>query len=313
MELQPLVEELQKILENIEKKNKKPQKVLKPTQPKKRATAPKLVDFTSPPQRGLIPRDFMEMMEVPFLALSKNRTTPIIYENPKKGVKVRVTRHTEHFLASIYDWDIIIFVASKMQEILNNGSDIPPRTMTFPRHEILKALGKHDETKQHKDLDKSLLRLKTTLIETTIRNEDYRYEVFGFLDSWKYTKRKDIKEISITLSQWLYNGICAKSSLLKVSNEYFDITSGLKRFLYRTARKHVGNNKDAWEFSLEKLYEKSGSEREFRKFKSDLKAAANDNDLPEYNMIWVERNKKSFISFLKKNGKPIIEVGNAVN
>jgi plasmid replication initiation protein len=254
----------------------------------------------------IIPRDFMEMMEVPFLALSMRRTKPINYENPKKGVKVRVTRHTEHFLASIYDWDII-FVASKMQEILNNGTDIPPRTMVFPRHEILKALHKFDERKQQKDLEKSLLRLKTTLIETTIRNKDYKYEAFGFLDSWGYTERRDIKEIRITLSQWLYDGICAKSSLLKVSKDYFDITSGLKRFLYRTARKHVGNNSKAWEFSLEKLYEKSGSEQDIYSFKKNLKAAVQANDLPDYNMLWIERNKKYFVSFMKKNGKLIID------
>jgi len=72
-------------------------------------------------------RDFTEMMENPFLALSKNRKTSIIYESPDGTRKIKVTRHTGHFLASIYDWDIVLYVAGKMQEILNNGSDIPPR------------------------------------------------------------------------------------------------------------------------------------------------------------------------------------------
>jgi hypothetical protein len=85
-------------------------------------------------------RDLMEIMEVPFLSLSKNRRNPIVYESPDGARKVKVTRHTGHFLASIYDWDIILFVASKMQEILNSGSDIPPRTMIIPRHEILSAI-----------------------------------------------------------------------------------------------------------------------------------------------------------------------------
>ncbi|MCZ0211912.1 replication initiator protein A, partial [Streptomyces sp. UMAF16] len=78
-----------------------------------------------------------------------------------------------------------------------------------------------------------------------------------------YTERKDIKEIKITLSQWLYDGICAQGALLKVDPSYFDLTSALKKFLYRTARKHVGKSDELWEFSVEKLYEKSGSEREF--------------------------------------------------
>jgi len=250
-------------------------------------------------------RDLMEVMEVPFLALSKNRKNPIIYESQDGSVKVKVSRHTGHFLASIYDWDIILFVASKMQEILNSGTDIPPRTMIVTRHEILKAIHKHNVNSQQKELENSLSRLKLTGIETTIRNEDYRYKGgFGYLDSWGYTERKDIKEISITLSQWLYDGICAKGALLKVESSYFDLTSGLKKFLYRTARKHVGNSKETWEFSAEKLYEKSGSEREFRKFMSDLKSTVLANDIPEYSLQWIQKNKRKFIVFKRsKIGK----------
>jgi plasmid replication initiation protein len=312
---------LTKVEENptqpVEVKQKVSRKAAKPKKPLQPETTPtvskpeKLPQLQATRPQEIIPRDFAEMMEVPFLALSKNRITPIVYENPERGVKVNVTAHRGHFLASIYDWDIIVFVESKMQEILNSGTDIPPRTMTFPRHEILKALHKFDETKQQKDLEKSLSRLRLTGIETTIRNEDYRYKAgFGFLDSWGYTERKDVKEIHITLSQWLYDGICAKGSLLKVSNEYFDLTSGIKRFLYRTARKHVGQNGNAWEFSVEKLYEKSGSEREFKKFKSDLKTAVQANDLPEYDVRWIERNKSAFVSFKKRKEITLSEESN---
>ena len=190
-----------------------------------------------------------------------------------------------------------------MQEILNNGSDIPPRTMIIPRHEILKALRRHDGKREEKNLRAALSRLQLTGIETTIRNEDGRYAAgFGFLDSWGYTERKDIREIEITISKWLYDGICVKSALLMVDPDYFSITSALKRFLYRTARKHVGGHGDIWEFSVEKLYEKSGSENDFRKFKSDLKEVVLKNDVPGYFMRWLEKDKKAFVSFknLKK-------------
>lgn len=243
-------------------------------------------------------RDLIEIMEIPFLALSKNRKNPIVYESKDGTRKVKVTRHTGHFLASIYDWDIILFVASKMQGMLNSGKDIPPRTMIIPRHEILTAIHKHNVNTQQKELEKSLHRLKRTAIDTTIRNEDYRYKSdFGFLDSWEYTERKDIKELKITLSQWLYDGICAQGSLLKVDQAYFDLTSALKRFLYRTARKHVGQNPDSWKFSIEKLYEKSGSEREFKKFKSDLKTAVIANDIPSYMMQWIQKEQQCFVLF----------------
>jgi len=243
-------------------------------------------------------RDLMNLMEFPFVALSKKRVNPIIYESSDGTRKITISGHRGHFLASIYDWDIILFVAGKIQEILNNGSDIPPRALTIPRYEILKALHKHNVNTQQRELEKSLSRLQLTGIDTTIHNKDFRYRAgFGFIDSWDYTERKDIKEIRITLSQWLYDICCAKGALLRVNPTYFDLTSGLKKFLYRTGRKHVGNNEDVWEFSIENLYEKSGSESEFKIFKNKLKKAVMDNDIPEYFMQWAKKNKKDFVLF----------------
>lgn len=243
-------------------------------------------------------RDVMDLMGVPFLALSKRRRNPIIYESADGTQKVKITRHTGHFLASIYDWDIVLFVAGKIQEIVNNNSDIPPRTMVFPRHEILKVLHKHNVNTQQKELEQSLSRLQLTGIDTTIHNKDGRYRAgFGFIDNWRYTEREDIKEIKITLSDWLYDMSCAKGALLKVDPDYFDLTSGLKRFLYRTARKHAGNNEDGWEFSIENLYEKSGSESSLKLFKSKIKKAVLENDIPEYSMKWVEKNGKALVGF----------------
>lgn len=282
-------------------KGKKRTDIILPKKEKKKPSKRSLID-----PREVKARDMAEIMEVPFLALSKNRREPIIYEKrngPNDMIKVKVSRHTGHFLASIYDWDIVLLVAGKMQEILNNGSDIPPRTMIIPRHKLLKLLGKRNVTKQQQDLESSLSRLQLTGVDTTIRNKDGRYRAgFGFLDSWGYTERKDIREIHITLSQWLYDGICVRGSLLKVESEYFNLTSGLKKFLYRTARKHIGGHGETFEFSTEKLYEKSGSEREFKKFKSDLKKAVLQNDIPGYFLKWVERYNDSFVLFknLKK-------------
>lgn len=245
-------------------------------------------------------RDIMNLMDTPFLALSKNRKKPIIYKSPDGTRKIKISAHSECFLASIYDWDIIIFIAGKIQEIINDKSDIPPRTIAIPRHEILKALHKHNVNTQQKELEKSLHRLKRTAIDTTICNEDSRYKAdFGFIDSWEYTERKDKKEMKITLSQWLYDLICTKGALLKVNTSYFDITSGLKKFLYRTARKCVGNNKNSWKLSIKTLYEKSGSESSFRLFKSKLKKAVLENDIPEYSMKWIEKEKQASVIFKK--------------
>ena len=259
-------------------------------------------EIISYPEKPL--RDVIDLMEFPFVALSKDRINPLVYESEDKTQKVVISGHRGHFIASIYDWDIILVFAGKIQEILNNGSDVPSRKITIPRHELLKALHREGGKKQQKDLEKSLARLQLTGINTTINNKDGRYvEGFGFIERWRYADRKsdrEIKVIQITLSEWLYDLCCAQGSLLKPNSLYFDITSGLQKFLYRTARKHVGQNRDGWEFSLEKLYEKSGSEGNIRKFKSKLKAAVIENGLPDYFMKWIDRNGKISIKFKKR-------------
>lgn len=243
-------------------------------------------------------RDVMELMEVPIVALSKNRTEPIIYISPDSKSKVKISCHPPYYLASIYDWDIIIFIAGKLQEVINSKKDIPPRTLIVPRHELLKEINRHAGKTTENEIEAALNRLKSTLIETTIHNEDYRYRGgFGFIDSWRYTERKDIKEFRITLSEWLYAVACCNGALLKIHPEYFKITSGLKRFLYKTARKHVGTQNFSWKFSIERLYEKSGSEQIFRFFKRDLKKAVQDNDIPGYLLEWVEEDGKTLIRF----------------
>jgi len=245
-------------------------------------------------------RDIMELMGVPLVSISKKRTSPMVYESPDGSIKVKITPLAGHYLASVYDWDIVMCVTRKIQEIINSNKDIPPRTIVIPRYELLKELRRHDGKKQKEDLEESLKRLQSTVIETTIWNEDYRYKSgFSFLDNWGYTERKDVKEFRITLSEWLHYGACKKGALLKADPIYFNITSGLNRFLYRTARKHVGNQKQ-WDFLVETIYHRSGSDREFKKFKHDLKKSVHDNNIPGYFMKWIQKEGKEYIRFSNK-------------
>jgi plasmid replication initiation protein len=248
-------------------------------------------------------RDVINLMEFPFLALSKKRINPIIYESEDKTQRVEISGHRGHFIASIYDWDIILVIAGKIQEILNNSSDVPPKKVTIPRRELLKALNKQEGKKQQNDLEKSLDRLKLTGINTTVNNKDFRHRAgFGFIDRWGYLERKNNREmkiVHITLSDWLYEICCAQGAFLKSNKSYFELTSGLKRFLYRTARKHAG--KDEWEFTIKKLYEKSGSEGSFKLFKSKLKKVIEENDIPEYSIELIEKNGKENVLFKKSN------------
>jgi plasmid replication initiation protein len=274
-----------------------------PPQPKKLSKTPKKKTEIIPYPIDPI-RDVIDLMEFPFLALSKDRINPIIYESADKTKKVSISGHRGHFLASIYDWDIVLVIAGQIQKSLNNGDDIPSRKIIIPRHELLRALHKQDGKKERKDLEKSLARLQLTGINTTVNNKDFKHkEGFGFIESWGHLERKtnrEMKIIRITLSEWLYELCCARGSLLKTDQSYFELTSGLKRFLYRTARKHAGKNENGWTFTVEGLYEKSGSEGSFKLFKSKLKKVVFENDIPKYSMEWIEKDRK-FSVFFKRS------------
>src|SRR5689334_15151028 len=78
------------ILPTQVKKDKK-----KPSNTTKKTTSKNLIPIS------IDPRDILEAMEFPFVALSKNRKTPIVYESPDGRTKVKISRHSEHYVASI--------------------------------------------------------------------------------------------------------------------------------------------------------------------------------------------------------------------
>src|SRR3546814_17631583 len=72
--------------------------------------------------------------------------------------------------------------------------------------------------------------------------------------------------MTITLSNWVYEGIVSERSLLTMHHDYFLLTGGLERALYRVARKHVGQQRGGWTCRLEVLREKTGRDATPKEF-----------------------------------------------
>ena len=51
---------------------------------------------------------------------------------------------------------------------------------------------------------------------------------------------KQSRGMSLTLSDWFYEGLLMDGGLLSIDPMYFSITGGRERWLYRVARKHAG-------------------------------------------------------------------------
>src|SRR3546814_11324369 len=67
--------------------------------------------------------------------------------------------------------------------------------------------------------------------------------------------------MEITLSKWFFDGVVDRRNILSISPLYFEITSGLGKWLYRAARKHAGGNgADGFTIGFQTLQQQTGSE-----------------------------------------------------
>lgn len=103
--------------------------------------------------------------------------------------------------------------------------------------------------------------------------------------------------VEITLPNWLYQAI-TKTKVLKISSDYFRIRKAIDRRLYEIARKHCGNQAE-FTICLEKLHQKTGSSRDVRKFKFDIKQLTKINDLPDYEIFLDSSTDK--VTFKNRN------------
>ena len=88
--------------------------------------------------------------------------------------------------------------------------------------------------------------------------------------------------VSVTLSDWLYRAVMAKS-VLTLSRDYFRLRKPLERRIYELARKHCGRQ-PAWTVSVATLHKKSGSAAPLRVFRAALRRMIVDGHLPDYTM-----------------------------
>ena len=90
--------------------------------------------------------------------------------------------------------------------------------------------------------------------------------------------------MSITVPDWIYRGVVDERAVLAIPPEYFDITSGIGRWLYRLARRHAGKQEGGWRFLVRSLHERSGSTQKYGDFARDLRRIVDRDNLPEYHL-----------------------------
>ena len=239
----------------------------------------------------LAPRDAQDLMAYPFFSLAKTRrVAPIDYR--MNDIAIRVEAVPEHGMATIWDADVLIWAASQIVHARDAGLRTS-RLMAASPYEILTFIGRGVSARDYHRLKAALDRLQSTTVATSLRQmSERRMHRFSWINEW--TERADgngrAEGIDLIVPDWFYRAVLDEALVLTIDREYFKLTGGLARWLYRIVRKHAGRQPAGWRFAFRHLHSKSASLSPFKRFALELRDLARRQPLPGYRLS-VERDR----------------------
>ena len=234
------------------------------------------------------PRDAQDLMSWPFFSLAKTpRVQPIDFHMGEVTIRVEATR--EHGMATIWDADVLIWAASQIVDARDRGLRTS-RLMAATPYEILSFIGRGDSAPNYERLKAGLDRLQSTTVATSIRQPtERRRHRFSWINEWK--ERADAagraRGIELILPDWFYAGVIVDRLVLTIDREYFTLTGGLERWLYRLVRKHGGRQRYGWSFDFRHLHLKSGCLSPYKRFAFELRDIVRRQPLPGYQLDYI--------------------------
>ena len=262
----------------------------------KQETTPKRILRSAPPEDAqlafFVPtvydapiKDDVNLMDVAPFSLSKRSNTGIIRYELKDSL-ITIEGGAESGLATVFDYDIFLNMVSHLadevqryrrEEKKGRRPSLPPKTYRPSASHILKFCRRSDGGKSYEDLEAALDRLANTTIKVINLSNGRRRQVDSrpLISGYSVVSRTNanrIDMIEITIPDWVYLSVVNNEKtvpLLTLNEDYFLISSGIGRFIYRLARKAAGKSEAS--YSVREVYKRSGSSQEFRKFFYDLR------------------------------------------
>jgi plasmid replication initiation protein len=275
----------------------------------KRSAINEQFDLFLPYLADLPLRDQREMMERPFFSLAKTkRAKPIDYTSPDGKLWVNVSANPTYGMATIWDADILIYCASMLADMARRGVNDIPRKLHIMPYDLLRAIGRPTTGRAYELLGQSLDRLVATTVKTNIRAENRREATFSWLDGWTQLvdeKTERSRGMTLELSNWFWEGVLMQGGVLSIDRAYFDITGGRERWLYKVARKHAGGaGQGGFAIAMPTLFEKSGADGPYRRFKFEIAKIAEKNALPGYDLsVEAEGRKEPLLRMTRNDAK----------
>jgi plasmid replication initiation protein len=266
-------------------------------------------------------KDDVNLMDVAPFSLSKRSNAAIIRYELKDSL-ITIEGGAETGLATVFDYDIFLnmvsYLADEVQRYRREESkglrpSLPPKTYRPSASHVLKFCRRSDGGKSYEDLEAALDRLANTTIKVVNLSNGRRRQVdsrplIGGYSVVSRTNANRIELIEITIPDWVYSSVVRNDRtipLLTLHEDYFLISSGLGRFIYRLARKAAGKGEAT--YSVREIHKRSGSTQEYRKFAYDLKefiVRTQAFPMPDYDLalqegkdgtvLWMKRREDSF-------------------
>ncbi len=247
----------------------------------------------------IAPRDAQDLMAWPFFSLAKSkRTAPIDFKMGDTWILVEAT--AEHGMATIWDADVLIWAASQIVEARDAGRPTSRLIATTP-HEILAFTERGTGKASYDRLKAGLDRLQSTTIATSIRQpHQRRRHRFSWINEWKERLDDSGRPLGIEMivPDWFYAGVLDQALVLTIDRQYFSLTGGLERWLYRIVRKHGGRQTGGWSFDVPHLHLKSGVLSPLKQFAFDLRAIVAKQPLPGYRLALEHAYGRERLAFI---------------
>lgn len=242
-------------------------------------------------------RDHRMLMDLMLYRLSRKDTqasTIIHYQLPDGHVRVASGLYG---MATIWDYDLVLIGLSKLCELMSfyragKTNDKPDPIIKLNMCDVLQVCKRGDGGSQRTKIIEALQRLNSTHISVkrTYKVGDiFKTHNFGenLISSYRVIsnpKNSKVESIEIGINDWMYAEITSAHNpdVLVVHSDYFSISQGVGRFIYRLARKAAGQDMAEWGFKT--LYERSGSLGTINEFSRMLRKLIKAQCLPEYTL-----------------------------
>jgi hypothetical protein len=246
-------------------------------------------------------KDDVNLMDIAPFSLSKNKRTHLIRYELKDCI-ITVDGSAEHGLATVFDYDIVLHMVShlaeeyrqyKIKELKGLRPDAPAHVYRPSSAHILKFCRRNSGGKQYKDLEASLDRLKGTNVKIVNLAGGKRREAVSvsLIEDYRVvseTSNGHVDQVEIRIPEWIYASVVREKDhpqILTLNPDYFLISQGIGRMIYRLARKAAG--KGEARYSVTELHKRSGSTQPLPQFSQMLRQLITSTRLfpfPDYDL-----------------------------